>query len=119
MPSLPGPADVNVTLLARDGGDLTEQDRLSLTLDVTPHPSLAEALTELDILASQSRIYRKARKRLENAERALAKDQVRWATHELVKTSELLIDIGTVEADQLRAAVAEALRQVSQHLSEW
>ncbi|MDH3603452.1 MAG: hypothetical protein OEU26_27895 [Candidatus Tectomicrobia bacterium] len=116
LPDVPEPTDVNITLLAGDGGDPTEQ---TLTIDVVQHPDLAEALSELEVLASQRRIYRKAYQRLKTAARALAKDQNLWTAHELVKTSELLIRISTVEAEQLRAAVAEALQQVSQELAEW
>ena len=116
LPDAPGPIDLDVALQAGHGDALTEQDRLSLTVDVEQRPGLIEVLANLEILAEQSKVYRMVEQRLENAERALSEDNVDKAVTELVRAAVALIRIGTVEAEAMRAAVGEALRQVAQKM---
>jgi hypothetical protein len=117
LPDEPGPVDLHGIILL--GEDLREYDSVDLTLDIEPRPGLAAALADLANLVAQDKAYHQAQQHVEQADQAFAQGDDTRALAQLVQGAEALIRVDTPEADQVRYAVAEALRQGAQWLVDF
>ena len=117
LPETPEPVAVTVSLQAGDGGNLSEVDQLDLAIEVEARPSLADALAALEGLQRQDRRYRQALKWAQQAHAYIVDGQLGEALAALTQAADALIPLDHAEADSVRAALAEAMRQSAMALA--